>query len=238
MVKRSKDRYISGEYLAQNPTWDEQDSPWKAAKIARLLERYQIVPKSLCEVGCGGGGVLAALRDYIDPASLLVGYDIAPSLQEFWKKHDQKQIKFILGDFLKSGANDFYDVLLLIDVIEHLENPFEFLRRALHRANWFVLHIPIDIHASAALRSSPLLRARHKTGHLHYWSKDLALSILSDCGLQTLHWEYTAGTVELPTTLRFRQLARWPRKLFFSFAPDLAVRALGGYSLLVLAKPY
>jgi len=238
MVKGPEDRYISGEYLAQNPTWDEEDSPWKAAKIVKLLEKYKIAPELVAEVGCGAGGILASLRDYLGPACHLVGYDIATPLKQFWGKHAPKQIKFILGDFLENGVDDFYDVLLLIDVIEHLENPFEFLRRSLHRAGFFVLHIPIDVHASAALRNTPLLRARHQTGHLHYWNKDLILSILYDCGLQTLHWEYTAGTVELPTSLIFHKLARWPRQFLFAIAPDLAVRALGGYSLLVLAKPY
>jgi SAM-dependent methyltransferase len=238
MVKGSEDRYLSGHYLAQNPTWDEEDSPWKAAKIAHLLKEYQIAPKSLCEVGCGAGGVLAALREHLGPECLLVGYDIATPLEEFWQKHASKRIKFILGDFVNSSRNDFYDVLLMIDVLEHLENPLGFLRSTLRRANWLVLHIPLEIHALGALRSSPFLRAYHKIGHLHYWNKDLALSMLSDCGLQPLHWEYTAGTVELPTALRLRQFARWPRKFCFAIAPDLAVRALGGYSLLVLAKPY
>lgn len=236
-MKQSEDRYNSGDYLAKNPSWDAQDSPWKAARIIKVLRNNEIMPNSICEVGCGAGGILASLRDYLGPACRLVGYDIATPLKEFWKKHDQKQIEFILGNFLKTGANDSYDILLLVDVIEHIENPFEFLRRTLNRASWFILHIPLDLHVSAALRNTPLLRARHQTGHLHYWNKDLALSILSDCGLQTLHWEYTAGTVELPTSLRFRKLARWPRKFFFGIAPDVAVRILGGYSLLVLAKP-
>jgi hypothetical protein len=126
---------------------------------------------------------------------------------------------------------------MLIDVIEHLENPLEFLRRSLPRASWFIFHIPLDLHAQGAIRSTPIVSARQRTGHLHYWNKDLALAMLQECGLGIRHWEYTSGTVDLPTDLWRRRLARYPRQLLFALAPDLAVRLLGGYSLLVLAHP-
>lgn len=141
-----------------------------------------------------------------------------------------------MGDFLSREANGPYDLLLLIDVLEHMENPFDFLRRVASRANWLVLHIPLDLHAQGALRNSPLLRAYHQTGHLHYWNKDLALAFLREVGLEVIQWEYSAGAIELPATWVGQKLARWPRRFFFALAPDLAVRTLGGYSLLVLAK--
>jgi SAM-dependent methyltransferase len=236
IMKSLADRYLSGDYLANNPSWDAEDSDWKAAKIENLLARHGIVPQSVGEVGCGAGGILAELRGYWGPDCRLVGYDIAPALRDFWRKHGQKQILFILGDFLSSETNDYYDVLLMIDVIEHLENPFDFLRRILRRANWFILHIPLDLHAQGAIRNSGLLRAHHQTGHLHFWNKDLVLSLLQECGLEVIRYEYTAGAVELNTALFWRKIARWPRRLFFYLAPDWTARILGGYSLLVLAK--
>lgn len=193
------------------------------------------MPQSLCEVGCGAGGVLAGLRDYLGEGCRLIGYDIAPDLQDFWAKHAGQGIDFRLADFLESPPEEHYDVLLLIDVIEHLENPLEFLRRVLPRAGWFILHIPLDLHAQGALRSTPMVAARQRTGHLHYWNKDLALAMLEECGLKVRHWEYTAGTVDLPSASWRRRLARYPRQFWFALAPDLAVRLLGGYSLLVLA---
>lgn len=237
-MKSSNELYLSGDYLLHNPSWDEDDSPWKAAKIMNLLSQHHIVPQSVCEVGCGAGRILATLRDYLGPACRLVGYDIAPVLKDFWVKYEPKQIKFILGDFLESEANDIYDILLLIDLIEHLENPFNFLRRVLGRAKWIVLHIPLELDAQKAIRHASLLKSRQQFGHLHNWNKDLALMMLRECGLEVIYWEYTGGTVELPTPLLRTKLARWPRKIFFAISSDLAVRILGGYSLLVLAKGF
>jgi len=230
------ERYLSGEYLSHNPTWDEADSPWKAALIMNMLRRHHIVPRTVCEVGCGAGGILAALRDYLGPACHLVGYDIAPALEDFWVKHTPKQVTFILGDFLAMESDVCYDLLLMMDLLEHLENPFDFLRRVLSRANWFVLHIPLDLHVQGVIRNTPLLRAHHQTGHLHYWNKDLAFMMLKECGLEVIEWEYTAGAIELPAPSRWREIARWPRRFFFAIAPDWTARTLGGFSLLVLAK--
>lgn len=235
-LKNAKERYISGKYLAHNPTWDEAVAPWKAEKIYRLLRQYQITPESVCEVGCGSGAILAELRHYWGPDCRLVGYDIAPSLVDFWHRYASQQLDFRLADFPVPGKSEFFEVLLIIDVLEHLENPFEFLRQALSQARWFVFHIPLDLHAQGAIRTSTLLRAHHQTGHLHYWNKDLALTLLGECGLKVIHWEYTAGSVELPTASRARRLASWPRRWLYALAPDLAVRLLGGYSLLALAS--
>ena len=139
------------------------------------------------------------LRDFLGEGCRLTGYDIAPALKDFWEKHRGRGIDFRLADFLESPLEEHYDILLLIDVLEQLENPLEFLRRILPRARWFIFHIPLDLHAQGALRSTPLVLARQRTGHLHYWNKDLALAIPQECGLSIRHWEYTAGTVDLPT---------------------------------------
>ena len=126
---------------------------------------------------------------------------------------------------------------MLIDVIEHLQHPLEFLRRSLPRASWFILHIPLDLHAQGAIRSTPIVSARQRTGHLHYWNKDLALAMLRECGFGIRHWEYTSGTVDLPTDL-WRRGGLVSVEPSFALAPDSpAVRLLGGYSLLVLAHP-
>jgi SAM-dependent methyltransferase len=229
-------RYTSGDYLMQHPTWDEADSPWKASRISQLMGRFEIIPRSLCEVGCGAGGILAHLRGYLGSQCHLAGYDISPFLEDFWAKHKDQEIQFTVGDFLESKDAAFYDVLLLVDVLEHLENPFDFLRRISSRAEWFVFYVPLDLQAQGAVRNQPLVRARQREGHLHVWNKDLVLLMLQECGLEILSWEYAASSVELPTNLWARKIASWPRKFCFSLLPDLTARTLGGFSLLVLAK--
>ncbi len=49
--------YTSGEYAAKHPTWDVEHSSWKAKQIMRMMARNNIVPKTICEVGCGAGEI-------------------------------------------------------------------------------------------------------------------------------------------------------------------------------------
>jgi hypothetical protein len=85
------------------------------------------------------------------------------------------------------------------------------------------------------LRAEPILWMRKNVGHLHYFMKDTALSTLEDTGYKILDYFYTPQHVDLAKTLK-AQLLKLPRKMLFAMHPDLMVRLLGGYSLLVLAE--
>ena len=50
--------YTNGYYLEKNPTWHVEDSSWKAKNIIKMMKRNNIVPKTICEVGCGAGEIL------------------------------------------------------------------------------------------------------------------------------------------------------------------------------------
>jgi hypothetical protein len=85
------------------------------------------------------------------------------------------------------------------------------------------------------MRGRPILREREQAGHLHYFMKDTALAALWDAGYEVFDWSYTAGAIDHPRSIKAK-LASWPRRIFTRLSPDLTVRVLGGYSLLVLAK--
>jgi len=230
-----ENRYKSTQYLSHNPSWDIEDSPWKAGKVFELLSTVGSQANSICEVGCGAGGVLAELRSFY-PDSELFGYDIAPDAASFWEKHESRNIHFHLGDFLQENGRR-YDVLLLLDVIEHLENPFDFLARLHARADCFVFHIPLDLSAVSIVREKPLLHGREKVGHIHYFTKEIALCFLRECHYDVVEWRYTEVSVSGPRRGWKTRLASLPRRLAYSIHKDLGVRCFGGETLMVLAKP-
>lgn len=233
MKSKPYESYESGEYLANNPTWDEEDSEWKADKVLKIFDRNNIKPKSIVEVGCGAGGIIAALHDAL-PEVEYSGFDIAPDASKFWEKHSPK-IVFSVGDFLQEQTAPF-DALLLLDVIEHVPNPFEFLLALHGRADYYVFHIPLDLSASTVLREKTLVLGRKKVGHIHYFTKGIALSLLEECGYQVIDWSYTGAAFTVPRMTWKGALIRPLRQLLFAINRDLGVRMLGGDTLMVLAK--
>lgn len=234
MITKPYESYESGVYLANNPTWDEEDSEWKADKVLKIFNRNNIVPKSIVEVGCGAGGILGSLHDAM-PEVEYSGFEIAPDASKFWKKYATKKITFTVEDFLQKQTTHF-DVLLLLDVIEHVPNPFEFLSVLRGRADYFILHIPLDLSAMSVLREHPLLLVRKKVGHIHYFTKGLALSLIHESGFQVLDWFYTGASFTAPQVSWKAKLARIPRRLANSIDRDWGVRLLGGDTLMILAK--
>ena len=228
-------RYLSAEYLEHNPSWDQEDSPWKANLVRCALERQKLQPESIVEVGCGAGKVLTTLRQFF-PETDLHGFDVAPAAAQFWPECATQGIRFTLGDFLSSSEKR-YDVVLLLDVIEHLANPFEFLVRIRPRGRYFVLHIPLDLSALNVLRERPLMHVRTKVGHLHYFTKSLALALLEECGYAVLDARFTGAAFNAPQRSLKSRLMGIFRRVTYALHRDVAVRLLGGETLIVLARP-
>jgi len=228
-------RYLNGDYVARNPTWDSEDAPWKVRLIAELLRAHGLAPASVAEVGCGAGGVLAGLRHHL-PEAALHGFDISPDAARFWPEHGPARVEFTTGDFLQLGR-PLYDLILLVDVVEHVTDPHGFLTAIRNRATHFVLHFPLDLSASSVMRESPLLASRARVGHIHYFTKGLALALLRECGFDVVHAQYTGAAYSAPQRTLKTLLAALPRRIACALGKDWGVRLLGGETLLVLARP-
>jgi SAM-dependent methyltransferase len=227
-VRLSMMKYDGHEYISRNPDWHVADSPWKAAQVKASLRGY--IPKSICEIGCGAGEVLRQLHDQL-PSERLVGYDIAPHALELAKSRATDRLSFTLADPTEDGAT--FDLMLVLDVIEHVRDPIGFLEGLRFKAPRAMFHIPLDISVQSVLRPGKLLRLRETAGHIHYFTPETGAATVSDAGYQVIRAEYTAGFTLPPTSLGGR-IARIPREIF---PTPVTVRLLGGYSLLVTAQP-
>ncbi len=223
-------RYTDGKYAGTNPQWHDEDAPWKGQQIRRLLQDEGLHPRSICDVGCGAGGVLAALAPWF-PDSKLVGYEVSPQARELGHSlHPEIDIRLANG----VEATERFDLALAIDVIEHIEDFMEFLRTLRPMADRHLFHIPLDMAAAMVARERPILRTRSEVGHLHYFSKGTAVAALIDVGYQVVSTRYTRSTLELPNRSWRMRVAAVPRRIGHRLAPDVTARTLGGFSLLVL----
>lgn len=228
-------RYTSGSYLEKNPLWHTEESLWKAELVMRMLNRRGIVPRTICEVGCGAGEVLRQLQLRLGGDCELLGCDVSPQAIELCQSRANEKLRFLRGDDSRI-AESFFDLVLIMDVIEHVEDYFSLLRNIKKRARHKIFQIPLDLSVQTILRATPMLKDREKFGHIHYFNKELALQLLVDVGYQIIDYFYTAVALDLPSR-DFRNLVmRIPRRLAYKVNKDMAVRLLGGYRLLILAE--
>lgn len=182
-----------------------------------------------------GGGVLAALRNNF-PNARLTGYDIVPAAENFWTKLKDKNIDFFVGNFFDLNK-EHHNIVLLLDVLEHIADPHQFLIEIKPHADYAIIHFPLDLSAFSVLREKPLLYVRRKVGHIHYFTKGLALELLKECGYEVMDCQYTEAAFTSPQRNLKTKLFGWLRRLFYALNKDTGVRILGGETLMVLVRP-
>ena len=227
--------YQNGSYLRMNPSWHLEESPFKVRQIRRMLKEQKIAPQTICDVGCGAGLVLQELQPYLPSSCVCWGYDVSPDAIGICKRRENENLHFALCDIRKSDGEVFFDLLLMLDVFEHVEDYMGLLRAVKSKARQKLFHIPLDLSVQAVMRKNGLLLRRDHFAHLHYFTKETALRTLIDVGYKIIAHFYTPRCIELGD-LPIQKMLRIPRRLCFSVSPELTVRVLGGYSLMVLAE--
>jgi SAM-dependent methyltransferase len=196
-----------------------------------MIKKHPDLPlSSVCEIGCGAGGVLAELQRLLPETTSFTGYEISPQAHIISKIFENDRCQYILGDAFANPIIN--DLALVIDVVEHVEDCFSFMRRVKHKSKFALYHIPIDAHASSMLRG---VTCWDSLGHLHLFTEHTALRTIEQAGYHIIDWCLTDGAVQRPRSLKTR-LVNSLRRPVAHFSPRLAARTLGGYSILILAQ--
>ena len=243
--------YTSGEYLQKNPLWHADESPWKAKHVLQLMARNGIAPKTICDVGCGAGETLRLVQEGMGEECTFWGYEISPQAFALCQSRTNEKLHFKLAD-IRQEKNIHFDLMLLMDVLEHLEDYFSFLRELQSKSQYKIIHFPLDISVRNVLWGN-LSKFRDAYGHIHYFTKDVAIQTLRDAGYEVVDYLYTweSNSFQVvwnenrrnPGTLArklvgfmARKILGVPSQIFFAIHKDLAVRVMGRWRLLVLAK--
>ncbi len=226
--------YNNDTYLNNNPSWHEEDAPFKSARIAALLARNKITFKTVCEIGCGSGEILVQLEKKLPADVSFSGFDISAAAIDIAKKKETAKIKFYCNDISTSKGNYFFDLLLVIDVIEHVENYFSFLKGTALIGKYTVFHIPLDISVWSLFREQMLVESKNRVGHIHNFTEDFILNILSDHGFKKIDKIYTEPVFE--TMPPKQKIINGVRKILFKINKKFCTKLLGGYSVLVLCE--
>jgi SAM-dependent methyltransferase len=221
--------YTDGSYAAVTEgTWHVEDSAFKAGQVLRMLRRHpNLKPGSICDIGCGAGGVLAELDRKLDFVTQFQGYEVSPQAHALSQRFTNARCEYLLGD--PFADERLFDLALALDVVEHVEDCFGFVRQCASKAIWKIYHIPLDVSASTVLRGTNCWEA---VGHLHLFTRETALKTVRHVGQDVVDWFLTPVALQRPhrPATRFTNV---PRRIL---PESLASRIFGGYSIMILAR--
>lgn len=224
--------YENQIYLNKNKTWHQEDSLYKANIVIQMLRKTKIDFKNCLDIGCGAGLTTEILARRFKHASFH-GNDISKDAAGFWKIRE-KLDNLSYSQDPEIFSNTRYDLVVCLDVMEHVEDYFGFLRDIQKFGNHFIFNIPLDMNVLKIVTNG-IESVREEVGHLHYFSKYSALATLRDCGYQIEHDFISTAFLKVPPR-NFRQAAVLPfRIITMCVGKNLSAKMLGGHSLVVYA---
>jgi len=181
------DIYNDNTYLSKNPTWHEEDADFKVKRIKKLLAMHPISFTRVCEVGCGSGAILEMLQKIYPEANNWVGYDISEDAISIAKKRENPGLRFEKKDITKSDPDrPKFDLMLIIDVIEHINDYFAFLDEIANKSRYFIFHVPLDMCVWSLLREGILIESKKRVGHIHNFTEDFVKTYFTKTDITNL----------------------------------------------------
>ena len=215
-------------YAARHPTWHAEDSGHKARAVWKFATRLGLRPSRVVDVGCGAGGVTARLR-HVWPS--IEGWDPSPVAIEM-AKAQHPDCSFACGQFETSAQH--VDVLLCLDVVEHVHDDVELLRALSQRADHLIFRVPLDWSLLDASRPRRLRQTLEHWGHVQLYDRRTLERRFHEAGLHVHAVRYDRVPPGAPRTWLGR-ITGALRDLGDAICPRPVAWLLGGWSVLVYA---
>lgn len=204
-------RYTPGgdEELARNIAWRALCAANKADHVVALLDRAEVRPASVVEVGCGDGVLLAELaRRGIGERHH--GFDISSRAADAAAGRPEVERAERFDGASLPVADGAYGLAVLSHVLEHVPEPAPLLAEAARAARVVVVEVPLEDNRSASRPAAQ--RGREELGHLHRFARPDLHALAEASGLRVED--------ELSDPL--------PLAIHAFYATDLAARARAG----------
>lgn len=176
--------FPADEYVSNDISLLEVDSPWKITKIIPLVDRFaKAINKgqiNVLEAGGGAGLILSEISSYIEEKHSMrvnkYAVDLSPRLLEMQRKRNP-DLKQALNEDIShtSLKNKEIDLTLLIDVLEHIPNPEKALEEIKRISNYIILKVPLDGYLIGAIWNlirggEPRRQGVKITGHVNIYT--------------------------------------------------------------------
>jgi SAM-dependent methyltransferase len=186
---------------------------FKLPNFFRLLPPDWL-PSRLLEIGCATGELIATFP--AQPGGQRVGVDIsaanvAAAASRF------PHVRFINGDFRSLDDQDF-DVVILSDVLEHVEDDASFLADAARSGKMVLVNLPLE---DNWLNVGRAYGPNDVSGHLRKYNIQQGMDLFTRAGLRVLS-QHRVWIHETDVELKRRELRR--RHFGSAFAGSRLVR--------------
>src|SRR3954453_9870137 len=160
--------------------WRELGAEGKADHVMDLVARDGLAaPRTVCEVGCGDGAVLAVLgrRGF---GGRRIGYEISASGVKLAGDRAEVDEAYVFDGERLPVQDDAYDLVFATHVLEHVPDPAPLTRELLRAGRAVVIEVPLEANVSA---QRPAARAASEgVGHLHRFHRRAIRTLVSDAG--------------------------------------------------------
>ncbi|MDD3711343.1 MAG: class I SAM-dependent methyltransferase [Patescibacteria group bacterium] len=93
------------------------------------------------DIGCGNGFLAASIAEKVKE---VVAIDISKeNIEKANRKNKKNNIKYIVGDATNYDINKKFDAIALSNVLEHIENRIEFLKKIRKFSDKIILRVPM-----------------------------------------------------------------------------------------------
>jgi SAM-dependent methyltransferase len=162
--------------------WRALGARSKADHAVILCARAGLRPRTLVEIGCGDGALLAELGDR-GVAPVLDGFELSPPAAELARSRTiagARRIEAYDGEHVPA-PDGAYDLAVLSHVLEHVEDPAPLLAEAARVAPAVLVEVPLEANRSAARPAKREEAAR--IGHIQFLDRAAVHALVRAAGL-------------------------------------------------------
>ncbi|HAO93198.1 MAG: hypothetical protein A2X99_02630 [Deltaproteobacteria bacterium GWB2_55_19] len=227
------------DYTSINTTLHVEDSPWKIEKVRKLIGK-RLSPRVICDIGCGAGLIAKGMAEAY-PDALVIGLDISIDMLKAARRNTP-EAEFVNAriEALPIGAG-MADIIMLMDVLEHLEDPGKVLGALSQIARHLIIKVPLEdsLWYWANDKTGRYTREenRRKLGHIQYFKMSSLTRLLNNAGFEVVAYEIISQNVDNPDNPHISKLGKVinpVRVLAYKVSKRLFARVFNG-SVILLA---
>ena len=170
----------------------------------RHINYHQFFMKNLnagervLDIGCGNGLMSYDMVTQV-PGVKVVGIELSEANIRFAREHYQHpNLQFIHGDALRQLPNETFDVVTLSNVLEHIEQRVDFLKRVAEQVKPKRLIIRVPLYERdwrVPLKEELGVDHRLDSTHFIEYTQEEFFEELSQAGLKATHVEFRWGEI-------------------------------------------